>query len=127
MDHKRKVSKVTIEGIGDVYLRKPSPLCAIRINKLFMDCPDEADGKLTPAQYERNARVRCETIADCLVDESGARVFGSADDVLENIDPDHLLPIYKAIEGLQPTIPGDPAKNSESVQTSASPSPSPEN
>jgi len=128
MDHKRKTAKVTVEGIGDVRLRKPSPLCAIRINRLFADCPDSPDGALTPAQYERNARVRCETIADCLVDESGARVFASADDVLENIDPNRLIPIYRAIEALPSSvpIPGEPEKNSGSAPTSCSASTSQE-
>ena len=115
MDYKPKITRVEIDGLGEIHLRAMSARLRIRIAEI--QASDESE-------TAQGIRIAAEAVASCWVDEKGGRVMPSVDAVLDELDVEAFNAISNKIVEM---IPGRaPGKNSGSAPNSSSPSTSQE-
>jgi hypothetical protein len=109
---KRRITPVTIDGFGQIYVRSLSGVMRARVADSYRD----SDGQ---SIEDAHKRVQCYIVAHVLVDENGDRIFGDEDiDVISNLDAGVLDQISQAgiaASGMGVKSVEQAEKNSETI------------
>jgi hypothetical protein len=115
---KRRIKPITIDGLGQLYVRSLSGVMRARI----VDAYKNSGGQTIEDMHKR---IQCDVVAHVLVDENGDRTFGDDDlDLIAGLDAEVLDEISQA--GLAASGMGDKSveqaeKNSETIPSDSSP------